>query len=106
MKRLLMPAVVVTLIVPGLVLAQAKPEKAPSGGDQARSERLHQLFENYYEERLILFPLEATLNGDHRYDDRVANDISDEHRSQQAALADKYSRELSRIDREGLKGVD
>jgi hypothetical protein len=32
MKRLLMPVVVLTLIMPGLVLAQAKPEKTPSGG--------------------------------------------------------------------------
>ena len=102
MKRLLMPVVVLTLIMPGLVLAEAKPEKMAPGRVQACSERLHQLFENYYEERLILFPLEATFNGDHRYDDRLANDISEEHRGQQAALADRYSGELTRIGRAGL----
>ena len=101
-----MPVVALALIVPGLVLAQAKRQAASSAGDHAQSEQLRQLLENYYEERLILFPLEATNIGDHRYDDRLANDISDEHRSQQAALADKYSHELARIDRNGLNGPD
>jgi uncharacterized protein (DUF885 family) len=64
------------------------------------------MFENYYEERLILFPYEATYNGDHRYDDHLANDISDEHRSKQGALASKYSRELSQIERAGLDETD
>jgi uncharacterized protein (DUF885 family) len=94
------------LIAPYLVFAQAKLQNAPPAKARARSERLHQMFENYYEERLILFPLEATYNGDHRYDDRLANDISDEHRSKQGALASNYSRELSQIERAGLDETD
>jgi uncharacterized protein (DUF885 family) len=46
------------------------------------------------------------MNGDHRYDDRLANDISDEHRSRQAALADKYSRRLAQTSRDGLNAAD
>ncbi len=73
---------------------------------QTPSTPLHQLFENYYEERLVLFPLDATLNGDHRYDDHLANDISDEHRSRLAGLTEKYSRLLAAVEREGLSDAD
>ena len=106
MKRLLLSMVVLALIVPEWVSAQATLPTASLAGDQVRSERLAQVFESYYEDRLVLFPLEATLNGDHRYDDRLANDISEEHRRQQAALVDRYSGELLRIDRSGLNGPD
>jgi uncharacterized protein (DUF885 family) len=80
--------------------------QAASASGQMPSEQLRLLFENYYQERLILFPLDATLNGDHRYDDRLANDISDEHRNQLAGLADKYSHQLAAISRDGLSGAD
>lgn len=73
---------------------------------QAQSDRLRQMFDQYYEEYLVLFPHMATLVGDHRYDDRLANDLSDEHRGKVAALADKYSRELAGIDRASLTTGD
>jgi uncharacterized protein (DUF885 family) len=68
--------------------------------------QLHRLFDNYYEERLALFPVEATLNGDHRYDGCLANEISEEHRNRQEDLANKYLRELAAIDRDGLSEAD
>ena len=37
---------------------------------------LHQLFDNYYEERLRLYPIEATNQGDSRYNDLLQNDGS------------------------------
>jgi uncharacterized protein (DUF885 family) len=64
------------------------------------------MFEKYHEERMVLFPYEATYNGDHRYDDRLGNDISAEHRTKLAALLDHYSHELLRINRAGLNEAD
>ncbi|MDQ3843857.1 MAG: DUF885 domain-containing protein [Bacteroidota bacterium] len=37
---------------------------------------LNQLFYNYWEERMQLFPLEATQNGDYRYNDRLQINIT------------------------------
>ena len=37
---------------------------------------LHQLFKNYYEDRIKLFPLEATAAGDNRYNNILPNDGS------------------------------
>ena len=87
-------------------LGQTKPPSTRPTKSQAQAERLHQMFDNYYEERMVLFPYEATYNGDHRYDDRLPNDISDEHRKKQAALAGRYAHELSRINRAALSESD
>jgi uncharacterized protein (DUF885 family) len=39
----------------------------------------HRLFEDYFERQLQLNPLLATFIGDHRYDDKLTNNISPEH---------------------------
>ncbi|MBD0373841.1 MAG: DUF885 domain-containing protein [Pyrinomonadaceae bacterium] len=67
---------------------------------------LNRIMNDYFEERLRLFPLEATAVGDHRYDDQLANDISLEHLARQRALYTNYLSELSRLDRSRLKGED
>jgi uncharacterized protein (DUF885 family) len=94
----------ILLIAAGCLIVASAATKTAHG--QASSTPLAQLFESYYEERLTFFPLDATTNGDHRYDDRLANDISDEHRSRLAALVEKYSRQLAQIDRDGLSEDD
>src|SRR5688500_9703699 len=50
----------------------------------------------YYEERLRLFPMEATQIGDNRYNNLLPNDISKDFRSQ---LKDLYTRSRSELDR-------
>jgi uncharacterized protein (DUF885 family) len=97
---------VLALVLPQLLSCRAQVQDPPPGRGPSASKALGRLFEDYYEQRLALFPLEATLNGDHRYDDRLADDISDGHRSQQAALASEYSRRLAEIDRRGLSEPD
>jgi uncharacterized protein (DUF885 family) len=102
----LIRAVALALILPQFLSAQTAVQNPPSAQGPSTSGPLHQLIEDYYEQRLILFPLEATLNGDHRYDDRLANDISEDHRRQQASLAEECSRRLAEIDRRGLSESD
>ncbi len=41
---------------------------------------IQKLFSIYYEQRLQFFPLEATQNGDHRFDDRLPNNITESFR--------------------------
>jgi uncharacterized protein (DUF885 family) len=57
-----------------------------------------QLFGNYYEERLKLFPMEATYAGDHRYDDQLPNDITDSFRASEAAFFRKYLTTVNELD--------
>ena len=58
--------------------------------NEEEGRELNKLFEAYYEERLELFPTEATSIGDYRYDDRFENSISEEHRAKQKKLYKKY----------------
>ena len=56
--------------------AQSSPASAGASADSAA---LHRLFEDYFERQLQLNPLMATFIGDHRYDDKLTNNISPEH---------------------------
>ena len=55
---------------------------------------LASLFENYYNERMQLFPIEATANGDNRFNDQLPVDFTD---SYIAKLNDFFSRNLTAL---------
>ncbi|HTS44278.1 MAG TPA: DUF885 domain-containing protein [Puia sp.] len=57
--------------------------------------RLARLFHDYYEARMRLFPLEATQNGDNRYNDQLPADFT---QSYQVQLNDFYGSYLNRIN--------
>ena len=50
-----------------------------NGQETSREDYLRNLFEQYHERRLILFPLDATMQGDNRYNDRLAITSSPDH---------------------------
>ena len=64
--------------------------------------KLSTILDNYYEERLPLFPLEATAIADHRFDDQLPNDLSQEHRNQVKNLYTKYLNQLGAVDTASL----
>jgi len=51
-----------------------------SGSDKDSSSMVTGLFASYWEQRMKLFPLEATQNGDNRYNDQLMIDISESFR--------------------------
>ena len=53
------------------------------------------LFDKYYDERMRLFPLEATTNGDNRYNSQLPADFTDSYR---AGLRDFYTRYLTNLN--------
>ena len=57
----------------------AESSPVTAAGASADSAALHRLFEDYFERQLQLNPLLATFIGDHRYDDKLTNNISPEH---------------------------
>jgi uncharacterized protein (DUF885 family) len=66
---------------------------------------LRQLFHDYYEASLALDPVAATTLGDHRYDDRLANDISDAYRTEVAAMSRRFDARLAAMPPDAL-GAD
>ena len=67
---------------------------------------VNKIFDNYYEERLQLFPLEATAIADNRYNDKLPCDISDSYREKLKSFYKKYLDEISAVKRENLKGEE
>jgi uncharacterized protein (DUF885 family) len=70
------------------------------------SKNINKLFENYYEERLQLYPLEATSIADDRYNHLLPVDISDDYRKQLKAFYQRYQNELASYDRTQLKSQE
>jgi uncharacterized protein (DUF885 family) len=70
------------------------------------NKELAALLDNYYEERLQFYPIEATINGDERYNDRLLIDFTDEHRSRLRTFYKEQLTYLTRFDRENLNAND
>src|ERR1044071_2947351 len=70
------------------------------------SRKLREIFEQYFEGYLQLFPTFATSIGDHRYDDQLGITISEEHRAKQRDLYHRSLAELAKIDRTQLGSFD
>ena len=64
------------------------------------------LFAQYHEERLRLYPMEATIAGDNRYNDLLPNSLSEEFRASETAFYRKYLAALGRIERDRLPAED
>ena len=77
-------------------------------GAETPASPFHTILDNYYEEYLALFPIDAAINGDNdpRYEAVWPNDISAEHRAKVAAMCDKYLAALARFDRATLSPTD
>ena len=69
-------------------------------------QRLQELVEEYYDKYLELNPLQATFIDDHRYDDRLTNDISPEEIAKALALEREYASAVGALDGASLTGQD
>ncbi|WP_139362282.1 DUF885 domain-containing protein [Hymenobacter sp. CRA2] len=75
----------------------------PAAGD---SPQLAAMFEKYWDERARLFPLEATSQGDNRYNDQLPNDGTVASRTAQRQFFQQYLEALQKFDRSKLSAGD
>ena len=66
--------------------------------EQDVSSAFEMMLDRYYEDGLKLSPLDATFNGDHRYNDQFPNYLSKEYRAKIEAYLDGYLKELNLFD--------
>ena len=64
--------------------------------------KLAPLFENYWQEYLQMFPLEATAAGDNRYNDKLTITISEPFRDSLGRFYKRYLDEAAQIDTVGM----
>lgn len=70
------------------------------------NKELSALLDKYYEERLQLFPLEATVNGDNRYNDKWYVDFTDSYRQKQKEFYKRYQVLITKFERDALNDND
>jgi len=89
------------LFVCGVLLMAACKQPAKQGNTN-----FNKLLDNYYEDRLKLFPLEATASGDNRYNDLLPNDGSAQFINQAKSFYKGYIDQLHAVKREDLDEQD
>ena len=87
------------LVVSACKLSNTNP------GRTSNSE-LAALFNNYWEGRMKLFPLEATAIGDNRYNNLLPVDFTDSYRDSLRSFFTQYKNYISKYDRENLGDAD
>lgn len=93
------------LLLAGAMLAacgsQQKQQENAAGADS-----LHHVVERYFDEKMQLFPLDATFNSEHQYDNLLHIDIGESFRHQLDSFTSRYQRELQGIDTASLTPND
>ncbi len=98
MRLLILTSILITV----LLSCQSNVDKT---SHQGHSGKLDSIFTSYWEERMQLFPLEATACGDNRYNDRLPVTISDTYRLKVRTFYQTYLDKLKDI-REKLSAED
>ena len=86
----------------GVTLCGVSFGQSPAGP----GERLHETVEAWFEEFLVLNPIFATFNGDHRYDDRFTNNIGPEHRRRSLELEQRFLKQAEEFSADELSDAD
>jgi len=63
---------------------------------------ISKVFASYYQKKLLLNPLQATFSGDHRYNDQLALDISQEFKTKEWVLNMRYQDTLDMYEASNL----
>ncbi|HET8818390.1 MAG TPA: DUF885 domain-containing protein, partial [Xanthomonadaceae bacterium] len=69
-----------------------------------KAEHLEGLYARYWEELLELNPLQATFQGDPRYNDRLPNFLSADYRDRSEAFTREWLERIEAVGPEGLEG--
>lgn len=80
----------------------ARPVAVP----QSKAAKLNALYEEYWEASLKLNPLQATLQGDMRYNDQLPNFLSAAFRQQSHDFTQGWLKKVEAIGPDGLTGQD
>ncbi|WP_296144306.1 DUF885 family protein [uncultured Flavobacterium sp.] len=84
-----------------LGLQSCKQESAKKENTELKT-----FLENYYQERLKLFPMEATMAGDNRYNNLLPNNLDEQQIAKVKAFFTKYKNELAKFDDKDLSEND
>jgi len=90
------------VVAASLQSCQKDAKKTETG----QNKDIAKITEDYYQERLRLYPLEATSAGDERYNNLLPNTLSDAYIKQAKDFFTKYKEQISAFKDEGLSEND
>src|SRR6476469_3381415 len=102
-------AVALAFGVVALPSAAAPAKAAPAtkaATQQSKAQRLTAMYDQYWEELLKLNPLQATFQGDPRYNDQMPDFGSAEFRKKQHDFTTKWLDAVQKVGSDGLTGQD
>ena len=86
--------------------AGTTPQAAAAEVAADKAAQLDALYAAYWEALLELNPLQATFQGDPRYNDRLPNFLSEEYRDRSEAFTRDWLQRIEAVGPEGLEGQD
>ena len=84
--------------------ANAKPK--PAARAESKAQKLQRLYEEYWEASLKLNPLQATFQGDPRWNDQLPNYLSPAFRELSHAFTAEWLAKVEAVGEDGLEGQD
>ncbi len=91
-----------TYVLPLLILLSCQP-KVDKGEELPP---IAEVFESYHQDRLELFPLDATYAGDERYNDIFPNNLTSAFETELEGMYSKYKEKLATYDKSSLSDED
>ena len=75
-------------------------------GATSKEQQLNRLYDQFWEESLKLNPIQATFQGDPRYNDQLPNFLSADYRAQSHAFTAGWLKKIQAVGPSGLNGQD
>lgn len=79
---------------------------AQAAATESKAQQLNRLYDEYWEETLKLSPLQATFQGDPRYNDQLPNFLTEDYRKQSHDFTVRWLKRIEAVGPDGLSGQD
>lgn len=89
-----------------LAVPTAHAAPAAAATQQSKAQRLNAMYDEYWEELLRLNPLQATFQGDPRYNDQLPDFGTAEYRKKMHDFTTKWLQRVEAVGSDGLTGQD
>ncbi|MBC6696505.1 DUF885 domain-containing protein [Hymenobacter puniceus] len=106
MKKIVLTGLLLSTLLSACNQTPPKTGEAAAVTSLADVKEISQLFALYWEDNAKLFPLDATTQGDNRYNDQLPNDGTEAFRQNLTGTYQKYLDALQKFDRATLSAND
>jgi uncharacterized protein (DUF885 family) len=76
------------------------------GVTENKNAALHEVLEQYYQERMVLYPIESTFAGETKFNHLFPNTLSDDYLAKNKAFFEKYKKAMMQFDSAKLSESD